>query len=401
MPDPVAPGVYVDELPALNRAIVPLPTSITAFVGRAARGPCDADADAPVAVSSLEAYEHVFGASGRAFPMGFAVRDYFANGGLRALVLRLRGSDSGDDGVGTLTDADYAGDGARGTGLHALRRASLFNLLCIPPDRMDGETSPEVWRAALAICAAARAILLVDPPVAWRDARAAIASGTTALGLDGPHAGNAALYFPRLWIRDPASGAVDACVPGGAVAGLLARNDAARGVWKAAAGIEAALHGVEAPVVTVGDRDGDRLQPLSINCLRAFPRVGLVAWGARTLAAHDPDRRYIPVRRLLMHVESSIEQGTAWATMAPPGEATWARLRQAAGDFLRRLHAAGAFPAAAPRDAWFVRCGRDTMTDADIADGRLVIQVGIAPLRPAEFVTVRVVHRAPEAMPSP
>lgn len=401
MPDWTTPGVYVDEVPVLNSAIVPLPTSIAAFVGRAARGPCDTDADAPVMVSSMDAYEHVFGGHGRAFPMGHAVRDYFANGGRRAVVLRLRPGETGDDAIGRLTDADYAGDPVRGTGIHALRRAALFNLVCIPPDRMEGETSPAVWRVAAALCAASRAMLLVDPPVAWQDARTALAAGPGALELDDAHAGNAALFFPRLWIRDPATGAVDACVPCGTVAGLIARSDAQRGVWKAAAGIEATLHGVEAPVVAIGDREGDRLQPLSINCLRAFPRVGLVAWGARTLAARDPVQRYIPVRRLLLHVEASVEQGTAWTTLAPPGEATWARVRQGVEDFLRNLHAAGAFPASAARDAWFVRCGRDTMTGADIDEGRLVIQVGIAPQRPSEFVVVRVVQRSTAPVPLP
>lgn len=401
MPHWAAPGVYVEELPVLNRGIVPLPTSITAFVGRAARGPCDTDADAPVMVSSLEGYEHVFGGRGHPFPMAYAVRDYFANGGRRAVVLRLRGSGAGDDGVGRLTDADYAGDAARGTGLHALRGASLFNLLCIPPDRLDEDTSPAVWQEALSLCAASRALLLVDPPVAWQDARAAIASGSAPLGLDGAHAGNAALYFPRLWIRDSVTGVVDACVPCGAVAGLLARTDAARGVWKAATGAEAALHGVEGPVVAIGDRAGHDLRPLAINCLRTFPQVGLVAWGARTLAARDPDRRYIPVRRLLLHVEASIEQGTAWAAMAPPAEDTWAGVRQSVGDFLGHLHAAGAFPAPLARDAWFVRCGRDTVTPADIDAGRLVIHAGIAPLRPVEFVDVRVVHPVPRPVPLP
>ncbi len=153
------PGVYVEELPSGARTIPGVPTSITAFVGRTARVPDGPEAQSPRRVLSFQAFEAAFGPRDAASPMSHAVAAFFANGGSEAVIARV----AGDDGA-PLTDADYLGDANAGTGLHALRAVELFNLLCIPPDRRDGSTSPAVLRAALAVCVARRAMLIVDAP---------------------------------------------------------------------------------------------------------------------------------------------------------------------------------------------------------------------------------------------
>jgi hypothetical protein len=189
---PAYPGVYIEELPDGVAPIAGVETSTTAFLGRAPEGPTAA----PVPVASFGEFEQAFGGVRAALPMTSAVRDFFLNGGRRAIVVRLVGSEKD-----TLEPADYAGSREERTGLYALEKADLFNLLCIPPDRPDGDTDPAVYRVALDYCQERRAILVVDPPAAWsgdpEEATRAARSGLSDLGLSGPAARNAALYFPR------------------------------------------------------------------------------------------------------------------------------------------------------------------------------------------------------------
>jgi phage tail sheath protein FI len=222
-------------------------------------------------------------------------------------------------------DADFLGNQANKTGVFALDTVDLFNLLCIPPDSRGGDTGPTVYSAAMAYCKTRRAMLLVDSPSAW-SANAATAANTAKgkfsnpavgdLNLSGDAARNAALYFPRVIEADPLSaGQFDTFVPCGIVAGIMASTDSARGVWKAPAGLDAALGGIAGLEVNLTNDENGMLNPLGINCLRTFPVSGTVVWGARTLRGADQladEYKYVPVRRLALFMEESLYRGTQW-----------------------------------------------------------------------------------------
>jgi phage tail sheath protein FI len=184
--------------------------------------------------------------------------------------------------------------------------------------------------------------------------------------------------------------------PSSAIAGVYAATDAAHGVWKAPANVQ--LASVEEPAVALSSRvaDGLNVDPVagkSINTIRAFPGKGTLVWGARTLAGNDNERRYVSVRRLLTMVEQSVARSTRWVVFAPNDATTWAMLRSTIENYLVGKWKQGALLGAKAEEAFFVKCGLGTtMTAQDIADGRLVAEIGIAPIRPAEFVIVRFTH---------
>jgi Bacteriophage tail sheath protein len=174
---------------------------------------------------------------------------------------------------------------------------------------------------------------------------------------------------------------------------LFARTDAAHGVWKALAGSDAALRGFSEPDVPLADADRDRLNALGVTCLRDAPGIGPLVCGARTLATSDAvpaEWKYVPVRRLALHIEESVHRGTQWAVFEPNDEALWNAVRLAVAAFLNDLFRRGAFQGSTPEKAYFVACGADTMTREDIDAGILNIVVGFAPLAPAEFVILRI-----------
>jgi phage tail sheath protein FI len=308
----------------------------------------------------------------------------------------------GADGAAPGPDA-YTGDGleARHEGLFALDNTDLFNLLCIPPPSLgEVDTPAALYRAALAYCVKKRAMLIVDPPsgMAKDDGPATLA----ALALTGTDARNAALYFPRVRQPDPTSqNRLATFVPCGVVAGVIARTDATRGVWKAPAGIDAALAGVDELVPNpaaaeqqqLTDPENGTLNVLGINCLRTFPVFGRVVWGARTLRGADTladEYKYLPVRRLALFLEESLYRGTQWVVFEPNDEPLWAQIRLNIGAFMQGLFRQGAFEGTSPRDAYFVKCDAETTTVNDRNLGRVNVIVGFAPLRPAEFVILQI-----------
>jgi uncharacterized protein len=523
-----SPGVYIEELPSAVRAITGVPTSITAFVGRAWRGPLDE----PVTIDSYSDFERIFGGLWRSSTLSYAVQHFFLNGGARAIVVRVAtrsgagaasaatidlgggnsltaaspgtwgrnllvtvdhktrdaasatpdanlfnltivddptptaaadslkrggggaqetylnvsrdpasarfvtkvladqsslvrvaalgaarpaeatvraGAATGADGVSTTT-ANAAADEVRGnagakTGIHALRKTDIFNLLCIPP-LTTAATATELptsvadvpmaaWTDAASLCKEQRAFLLVDAPRAWTVATAASSVGT----FSAIERNYSAIYFPWLRIPDPLQGgALEDFAPSGAVAGIISRTDAERGVWKAPAGLDAALRGVlglavnSAPAVLTQAENGT-LNPLGINCLRAFPNIGHVVWGARTLEGSDvlaSQWKYVPVRRLALYIEESLFRGTQWVVFEPNDEPLWSQIRLNLGAFMQTLFRQGAFQGTTPREAYLVKCDRETTTQDDINRGVVNILVGFAPLKPAEFVVIKI-----------
>lgn len=304
--------------------------------------------------------------------------------------------DGGADSAGLDANA-YTGNQNQKTGLFALEKADIFNLLCIPPDVPNGNTSPEVYGAALAYCRDRRAMLIVDPPAAWGAEPNFTSVARTRLGelnLTGSMARYGAIYFPRVRQADPLrEGRMDTFVPCGIVAGVMARTDADRGVWKAPAGIDAAMNGVRDLQVNLSDMENGTLNQLGINCLRSFPVVGRVVWGARTLRGADQladEYKYVPVRRLALFLEESLYRGLKWVVFEPNDEPLWSSIRVNVGAFMHNLFRQGAFQGTTPREAYLVKCDSETTTQNDINLGIVNILVGFAPLKPAEFVVVKI-----------
>ena len=180
-------------------------------------------------------------------------------------------------------------------------------------------------------------------------------------------------------------------VPCGAVAGVFARTDATRGVWKAPAGIDASLSGVAGLTANLTDPENGLINPLGINVLRTFPVFGRVVWGSRTLRGADQaadEYKYVPVRRTALYIEESLYRGTKWVVFEPNDEPLWAQIRLNIGAFMQNLFRQGAFQGKTPQDAYFVKCDSETTTQNDINNGTVNIIVGFAPLKPAEFVII-------------
>jgi Bacteriophage tail sheath protein len=308
----------------------------------------------------------------------------------------------GVDSDALTAEGDFVGDENNKTGMYALAKADLFNLLCIPADTRGGDTPKEVYQKAMVYCAARRAMLVVDPPAAWgankETAAAKAVAGLSALGLTGVEARNAALYFPRVIESDPQlNGQLDTFVPCGIIAGVMARTDTQRGVWKAPAGLDASLNATQGLQANLNDAENGMLNPLGINCLRFFPASGRVVWGSRTLRGADQladEYKYVPVRRLALYIEESLYRATQWVVFEPNDEPLWAQIRLNVGAFMNGLFRQGAFQGQKPSDAYFVKCDKETTPQDQINLGIVNIVVGFAPLKPAEFVVIKIQQMA-------
>lgn len=397
------PGVYVEEVPSGVRTISPAPTSRTAFVGRARRGPVNQ----PISLSSFADYERDFGGLWAASAMSSAVRDFFANGGTEAIIVRLvRGASTPSPGDDDMTDANASliledflpPEGEAGQrGLYALEKTELFSLLCLPPylgQPVPIDIDTALVSAAATYCERRRAMLLLDAPSSWRTADEA-AKGVATVGTSSA---NAALYFPRvLQSGTSLSKRAQASTPCGAIAGVFARTDAQRGVWKAPAGVSASLRGVTGLSAALTDREQSLLNPLAVNCLKELPGPDFVIWGARTLQGADSlgsEFKYVNVRRLHLHIEESLRRGLEWVVFEPNDQPLWTSVRGSIENFLLALFRAGAFQGSKPSEAFFVRCDSSTTIASDIQRGVFHVQLGFAPLKPAEFVIMQLELRS-------
>lgn len=271
----------------------------------------------------------------------------------------------------------------------------LINLLCIPDtDQLADTDAAQVAAAATAYVAGRRAFYILDPPNldAVRDEVPEIEAW-----LDGNSTlrhQNVAAYFPRPLIADPSNEFRLRAVPAsGTIAGLYARIDGERGVWKAPAGLEAVLRGVQRLELVMTDAENGVLNPLGLNCLRTFRTAGNVCWGARTLVGADQlasEWKYVPVRRLALFLEESLYRGTQFAVFEPNDEPLWSQIRLNVGAFMQSLFLQGAFQGQTPREAYLVKCDSETTTQDDINHGIVNVIVGFAPLKPAEFVIIKI-----------
>jgi phage tail sheath protein FI len=322
-------------------------------------------------------------------------RDYKVEESLAGL-----GSDSD-----TLQPDDYMLEDVDGTkhGILALDKTDIFNILCIPPDQRNpadlvswDNTDPGVFSDALGYCVTRRAMLVVDPPTTFELPRqgSQVLSDLATQGINGTNARNGVMYFPRVLEVDSLKGnKVGTFVSCGIVAGVMAKTDAARGVWKAPAGIDAGISGTTGLAFNMTDPENGLINPIGINALRTFPIIGSVIWGARTLRGADvvaDDYKYLPVRRFALFLEESLFRGLKFAVFEPNDEPLWAQIRLNVGAFMNNLFRQGAFQGRTPREAYFVKCDNETTTQNDINLGVVNVLVGFAPLKPAEFVIIKI-----------
>lgn len=378
-PDHNIPGVYAEGDRAAPGPIAPVATSVALFVGWWPQGPLDQ----AVCLTDVAEFQRAYGGGESSERLGPCVRHFFENGGAEAYVIRLAGADGAriEPGEPAFRDAlrdCFAPDGVA-------ESVDLFNLLCVP-----GLDHPEAIAMSQAFCRRRRAFMIVDSP---QGAGVAEMLRSKTL-IAGPNADHSALYFPWVQAPDPdRGGALRLEPPCGFVAGVMARTDRARGVWKAPAGVEATLEGAVGLALPITDADAARLNPEGVNCLRSVAAQGVAVWGARTLHGDDvrpSEWKYVPVRRLALFLEESVARGLKWASFEPNDERLWAAIRLHVGDFLLGVSRQGAFVGRTPNEAFFVKCDRGTITQRDLDIGVANVEIGFAPLRPAEFVILSI-----------
>jgi phage tail sheath protein FI len=294
---------------------------------------------------------------------------------------------NGDDG-GAVTSASYEVDDAdplRRRGLAALNLDPFRSVAIVYAPGVDYDTAKKV----ITHCARNRFRFAVVDSLSGE----ANSSQLDPRGqVDDTTYG--AFYYPWIRVSDPRNGARTLIPPGGAVCGIYALTDNTRGVFKAPA--NEVIAGAIDLEYDVNQANQDELNPKGVNVIRRFPGRGIRVWGARTLSS-DPLWKYVPVRRLFIFVEASIYNSTQWVVFEPNNERLWARVKQTVTLFLRTQWREGALLGAKEEEAFSVAVGRDTMTEDDILNGRLIIEVGIAPVRPAEFVIFRIFQKTQEA----
>lgn len=270
------------------------------------------------------------------------------------------------------------------------REVDLFNLLILPKDRSHSNAQTrKLWGPASVFCQSRRAVLLIDPPDDWTSSQtatsASVGVNTLRPGLVKDYS---TVFFPRVKLDE--SGKDVFTGPSGAMAGIMARIDSTRGVWKAPAGTEADIRGITGLEYKFSDGENGVLNPKAVNTLRVFPD-GIVSWGARTMDGDDSfgsEYKYIPIRRVALFIEESLYRGLQWVVFEPNAEPLWAQIRLNVGAFMNNLFRQGAFQGQTPTDAYFVKCDSSTTTQNDQDLGIVNIVVGFAPLKPAEFVVL-------------
>jgi phage tail sheath protein FI len=417
MPPFADPGVPIEELPSGTHPIAGVATSIAAFVGWADQGPTNQ----AVLVRSFADFQNRFGGLDSRSYLGYAVSQFFANGGQQAYIVRIVWDGSLNPAAGTtpkigsvLSPIDGVhGDGnfeialglnpqAADFGIHLLDQVGIFNLLCVP-----GETDAVTIQNLQAYCNGQRAFCIVDSPQTATLANFADFAGPFGLtssapaSLTTPYADQAAYYYPWVRAADPLVGnQLRLFPPCGFVAGIYAATDASRGVWKAPAGIDAGLTGVSGLQYDLTDAESDQLNVQAVNCLRQFSEYGNVVWGARTLAGNDQagsQWMYVNVRRFALFLESSLYDGLQWVVFEPNNETLWGQIRPGVGSFLQGLFLQGAFQGATPQQAYFVKCDSENNPQSSVDQGIVNILVGFAPLHPAEFVVIQIQQLAGQA----
>lgn len=392
MPAYLSPGVYVEELDSGSRPIEAVGTTTAGFVGMAPK--VDAHVNDAVAITNWSQFLREFvGQATTTTPLANAVFGFFLNGGSRCYVVNTGSADGAISG--------------RGKGLDLLAAIDEIAMIAAP-----GRTDVASYEALISAAEQlGDRVALLDCPERVDDVeqltRAAEAApaepaegGTAPRGTRAPRPragvrprdserGYAAAYFPWIRVRDAINpDQLVSVPPSGHIAGICARTDVQRGVHKAPANIS--LRGALGVTQSLTKADQDVLNPVGVNCIRFFSREGVLVWGARTLAPSASNWRYLSVRRLFNMVEESIQRSTRWVVFEPNDRPLWKAIRRDIGAFLTILWRQGALMGATPEQAFFVKCDEETNTPEIIDAGQVVTIVGMAPVKPAEFVIFRI-----------
>ena len=398
----LAPGVYVEEVPSGARPIEAVGTSTAAFVGYAPNP--KARLNEAVAINNWSEFlRHYSTPESQGTPLAQAVYGFFYNGGARCYVVNVGGPDE-----------PIVGDARGRKGLDLLEAIDEVAIVAAP-----GYTDPASHDSVLALCERLRdrfAILdapsidrvksivqltevaqvgLAEKKAQKKEGESGDAAGTPKAGNEGgglrarpSPGGYGAFYFPSIRVRDAFNPReiIDAA-PSGYIAGVYARNDAERGVHKAPA--NEVIRGALGVSYQVTQQEQGALNPNGVNCIRFFLNEGIRIWGARTLA-DTSDWRYINVRRLFNMAEESIARATRWCVFEPNDPSLWKKIIRDVRAFLMLLWRQGALMGRTPEEAFFVKCDEETNTQEVIDAGQVVILIGIAPVKPAEFVIFRI-----------
>ena len=380
MPDFVAPGTSVEEGSFRSETIDGVGTSTAAFVGETQAGPAERGLELLTSVIDFERHYgggiDLIHSDGTRTPnfVWHAARAFFANGGRRLYVARTSRADGQPPEITDFTAA-----------LAQLEHAPEPAIVAAPGAtfRYDQER-PDPGARIRALLDHAALVKNRFAVIDCGDEQSTAAVTAMRASFDSAFG---ALYYPWVRVADPNSGRDLHLPPSGFVSGIYARVDLNRGVWKAPANEALVLAtGLEREI---SHSEQGPLNAVHVNCLRHIPGRGVLILGARTLSS-DPEWKYVPVRRLLLFLESSVDRGLQWVVFEPNDDKLWAQVRRVVEDFLLSQWRAGALTGSRPEEAFFVRCDGTTMTQTDLDSGRLVCFVGVAPVRPAEFVVFRI-----------
>ncbi len=378
----LSPGVYVEEVDRGTKPLEMVGTSTAAFLGEVNTGPVNE----PVLVTNWSQYTKHFGDFQNSEYLAHAVYGFFNNGGARAFIVNVGNWEEISKGVegkeGAKKPASKAalyigsdnGPGTR-TGLKALEDVEEVNIVAAP-----GQTDPVIQDAVLSHCENMRyRFAVLDSPEVIEK------GGVDKLPKprDSKYGG---YYFPWVEVYDPFKGNIFQ-PPSGYIAGIYARSDGERGVHKAPA--NEIVRGAIGLKYNITRGEQDLLNPKGINVIRSFPNRGIRVWGARTISS-DASWRYVNVRRLFNMVEQSIELGTQWVVFEPNDQRLWKRVTRDISAFLLRLWRQGALFGKTPEEAFFVKCDEETNPPEVIDAGQLICEIGMCPVKPAEFVIFRI-----------
>lgn len=368
------PGVYINEVSAEVKAITGVSIHTAVFIGLSQSG---SDSDRQP-VTSYADFEQRFGdraaitlADGtrQTNYLAQAVNGYFANGGRRLYIVKLA-----ETSLPAYTRAIEAAGKLSEVGVVALPGYSALPAKDYAEINRILQRYAEAWHDRM---------ILLDPPLA-ADSSQLIAIRNSV------QSGFLALYTPWCQVRETRVKATTAVPPSGFIAGVWARVDETRGIYKAPA--NEPIQAITGFSRAISEQEQAQLNPHGINVLRTFPSQGHLVWGARTLSA-EPEWKYIAVRRYASFLERSISAGTQWTVYESNNEALWAMLRNSIANFLDAQWRLGALQGSRPQEAYFVRVDRTTMTQADIDQGHVIVEVGFAPVKPAEFILLRIVQQ--------
>lgn len=390
MPTYLTPGVYIEEVPSGPRPIQPVGTSVAGFVGQAPDS--DAFPHQARAVNNWSEFQRDFASSsGRGTALAQAVFGFFLNRGQRCYVVNTGRSNS------------IAGAARGRKGIDALEPVDEVAIVAAP-----GHTDAASYESLLSHCERlGNRVAILDAPEEVSDIAALTRVATVSARApkkekeedEPPEApglrprqsdnGMGAVYFPWIAVRDAFDPSkVIQVPPSGHMAGIYALTDATRGVHKAPANEQ--VRGALDVAYRVTHQEQELLNPKGVNCIRFFPQEGIRAWGARTLAAAASEWRYINVRRLFIMIEESIRLSTRWVVFEPNDMTLWKSINRDISNFLTLLWRDGALLGATPEEAFFVKCDRETNPPESIDAGRVVAVIGIAPVKPAEFIIFRI-----------